>query len=659
MQFGPYQLLARIGSGGVADVFRASRASRHGGERIYALKRMHRHFSDDPEWVDMFVTEAQITAELNHPNVVQVYEFGEIEGYYYLAMEYIEGHDLAWLTERFEALKLRIPIAIAVHIAAEVCGALSHAHTSRDFHGQPVGLVHRDISPANILVARTGEVKLVDFGIAKAKRRTEETTQGKIKGKFAYMSPEQINGEALDHRSDIFSFGIVLHEMLTGTGLFRSPSVVMTIDRIVNGTIHRPSRLNGKVPPELDEITLRALARDKEHRYQLTSELRDDLLHCAAEITGGATHVQVSEWSKGLASQPLPEADPGDQAASAVDQSTQIERISGEQALATVATPRPQAAALEPEPHLDDPLDEPGLETLPEFVINGGAARLGSVASPPGPSQHAPDGRQKFPPSGLGPNPSAPAPLETIKTPLAAALEAQPLPIYDHSATSQQSAFEEDYDAPTTIGGPDSDLLAAALREATKGGAAPGITTSERGSPRHEMGGDGSDDAPTGTYEPLRSRSVRGQHNAPTQRDQAESLRVEPSSSPVRVLEGQAPRGSKELRLAEHPPLSTTALAQDFEAGALPRPAAAQHPVVVPAASAALGHNPAQSHFESATQWPGTAPNAAHSSGPYYAPPIAEGVTKPAGVTKGLLVGIVLLSLVLVAGLISVVLLVI
>lgn len=294
VRFGSYELVDKIGSGGMADVYRA-RAVDGDFARPLAIKRIREPLSGDPTWVQMFIEEARLTAELHHPNIVQVLDFGEHDGLYFLAMELVEGHDLAWLAERMEQ-EGPIPAPIAMYVCLEVLQALAHAHARRDARGRLLGLIHRDVSPANILISWEGEVKLTDFGIAKVRKRATETTQGRIKGKFGYMAPEQVRGEELDGRTDLFALGIVLYEILTGVPLFHAPSAAATIRRVMHAPVHPPSRENPRIPPELDAIVLKALARDAPLRYQSAEAFHADLLSCARGTTGTLLTGDLAAW---------------------------------------------------------------------------------------------------------------------------------------------------------------------------------------------------------------------------------------------------------------------------------------------------------------------------------------------------------------------------
>ena len=219
-KFGQYILLDKVGSGGMAELFKAKKVGIEGFERVLAIKRILPHLSSDEEFIDMFIAEAKLVALLSHKNITQVYDFGKIGQNYFIAMEYIRGKDLRGLLKRCNEKNIKFPITLAVFIAKEVASGLSYAHRQKDSMEKSLNIIHRDVSPQNILISYDGDVKVVDFGIAKAGSQSRTTT-GVLKGKLSYMSPEQAWGKTIDHRSDIFAIGIVLYEMLTGERLLR------------------------------------------------------------------------------------------------------------------------------------------------------------------------------------------------------------------------------------------------------------------------------------------------------------------------------------------------------------------------------------------------------------------------------------------------------
>jgi serine/threonine protein kinase len=278
--FGKYTLFERIGRGGMADVFKARVQGPAGFERTFVVKRILPHLSDDPSFTKMFIDEAKLAAKLSHPNIVQVYELGNVDGEYFMSMEYVRGHDLA---ETMRTLWARVgpprPELVA-YVGREMCRALAYAHEFTSDDGQVLGMIHRDVSPSNVMLSFDGTVKLLDFGIAKAlgeDAAEEATKSGTLKGKFAYMAPEQTGSNEIDRRIDIFATGIVLHEILTGRRLFKGENDMQTIERVRRCEIPLPSLHNPLCPPQLDQIVLQALAKNCDDRYQSASEMADAL----------------------------------------------------------------------------------------------------------------------------------------------------------------------------------------------------------------------------------------------------------------------------------------------------------------------------------------------------------------------------------------------
>jgi hypothetical protein len=275
--FGKYYLLERINVGGMAEVFRAKAYGVEGFERLLAVKRILPNIAEDQEFITMFIDEAKIAVQLNHANIAQIFDLGVVDGSYFIAMEHIHGRDLRAIFERCRQKNEPMPIAQACFIAMKNCEGLDYAHNKRDQGGREMALVHRDVSPQNVIVSFEGEVKLIDFGIAKAAGKMGKTQAGILKGKFGYMSPEQVRGLPIDRRSDIFSTGIVLYELLTNERLFVGESDFSTLEKVRNVEILPPSTYNRKIPEELERIVLKALAKDVEDRYQNAIDLHDEL----------------------------------------------------------------------------------------------------------------------------------------------------------------------------------------------------------------------------------------------------------------------------------------------------------------------------------------------------------------------------------------------
>lgn len=280
-RFGKYELLQRIRVGGMAEVYRARELA--APDRLLAIKRILPSLTDEADYVAMFVDEARLGLKLSHPNVVAAYELGVIEDEHYIALEYVAGVDVATILRRARERAEPVPIHVACQIMREVCAALHHAHELRDESGAPLGIVHRDVSPQNVLVSYDGEVKLIDFGIAKSTQQLARTQAGLLKGKHGYLSPEQAQGHVVDRQSDVFSAGICLYEMLSAERLFNGSSDFSTVVRVRNAQVAPLHDKNPQVPPELASIAHRALARERDDRYRTAAELGDALERFMAE----------------------------------------------------------------------------------------------------------------------------------------------------------------------------------------------------------------------------------------------------------------------------------------------------------------------------------------------------------------------------------------
>jgi serine/threonine protein kinase len=277
-RFGPYELIDRMAIGGMAEVFKAKKAGVEGFQKVVALKRILPHLSDNKEFLDMFVDEAKMVAGLNHPNIVQTLDLGRIEDSYYIEMEYVHGRDLRTIMKRAREKGLRMPLDLSLRVVSQVCAALEYAHRKKDDRGRPMEIVHRDVSPQNILISFEGEVKLVDFGIAKAATKASSTDRGALRGKLLYMSPEQAWGRPIDRRSDVFSLGIVLYEMVTETKAFIGAGTELTILELVRQCVITPAReVNPRVPEALDRVIMKALAREPAERYQDAGQMQRGL----------------------------------------------------------------------------------------------------------------------------------------------------------------------------------------------------------------------------------------------------------------------------------------------------------------------------------------------------------------------------------------------
>ena len=277
-RFGQYEILERIASGGMAELYKAKRTGVEGFQKIVAIKKILPHLADDEEFVTMFADEAKLAAQLNHPNIIHIYDLGKIQaGGYFIAMEYVDGRDLRAIQQAGREMGVPLPVPLAVYVASKVASALDYAHRRRDAEGHELNIVHRDVSPQNILISYEGDIKLCDFGIAKAASKASKTQSGALKGKIQYMSPEQAWGKPIDRRSDLFSLGVVLHELLTGERLFHGDTDINVLEKVRVAEIAPPSRANPEVPQNLDAVVLKALAREPDDRYTNASDLLRDL----------------------------------------------------------------------------------------------------------------------------------------------------------------------------------------------------------------------------------------------------------------------------------------------------------------------------------------------------------------------------------------------
>lgn len=451
-RFGPYELLEPLAAGGMARVYRARMSGALGFEKIVAVKFMLPDFAADPLAVKMFVDEARLAATLTHANIVGILDFGERDGEHYIAMEYVSGANARVLVRRAaETGRLPSP-AIAAHIVSEAARGLEYAHAKTDAEGRALHIVHRDVSPQNIVVSWDGEVKILDFGIARSRQRSFETAVGTIKGKCAYMSPEQALGQAVDHRSDLFSLGAVLYELLTGTKAFPQPGLdaleKVRLAEFVAAEVLRPD-----LPPGLVAILRRSMARDPDQRYRSASAMLDDLrIFMAEDRASGATSVDaaaLSTWAQGLFEvsdsdiavggtepdfpAPAPVAEPGllpgwgdtDNSNAAAREPAPAVRRPAATALASMTFTGSE------EPEADDGVRDVTMVTLQPASASGASPAVGAGwVLPPAPSP----GRVQ-PPSFAPPPPSpssagpAPPPLPTPPPPSAipeAAPVAQP-----------------------------------------------------------------------------------------------------------------------------------------------------------------------------------------------------------------------------------------
>jgi serine/threonine protein kinase len=276
LPFGNYYLLERLAVGGMAEVYLAKCFGAAGYEKLVALKRILPTIAEDDEFIAMFIDEAKIAGQLSHANIASIFDLGKINSSYFIAMEYVSGLDLRTLWDRANE-KEGIPLEMACYFTKKICEGLDYAHRRRDNRGRPLGIIHRDVSPQNILVSYDGAVKVIDFGIAKAANRMVRTQTGILKGKFAYMAPEQARGEPIDHRSDIFAIGTMLYELVTGQRAFKADSDFALLEKVRKVDIVPPRKINPQLPKELEKIIAKAMSREAGQRYAWASSLAQDL----------------------------------------------------------------------------------------------------------------------------------------------------------------------------------------------------------------------------------------------------------------------------------------------------------------------------------------------------------------------------------------------
>ncbi len=308
--FGPYTLLRRLAAGGMAEVYLGRTSGAAGFEKLVAIKRVHPHHSADESFGSMLLDEAKLSVSLSHRNIVQTLDLGCVDGAYVLVMEHVEGYDAQRLLDALRQAGRVLPVDLAAHIAAEVCRGLDYVHGHRDEHGEPTGIIHRDVSPQNVLLSLAGEVKIADFGIAKARSRRSDPDSRVIKGKYFYMSPEQAWALPLDHRSDIFSAGVVLWELLVGERLHKESQIQTLLDAVRRAEVPPPSSARHGVPEALDAIVARATASNPTDRYTDAGAMADALIAYLA--SRGPVHAsrRIGEMLAGMpaasASGPVP-----------------------------------------------------------------------------------------------------------------------------------------------------------------------------------------------------------------------------------------------------------------------------------------------------------------------------------------------------------------
>ena len=298
--FGSFKLLRRLAAGGMGEIWLAEQKGSAGFSKRVVLKTILECFADDPSLVEMFLDEGRIAANLSHPNIAQTFDLGQCgkgaDAPYYIAMEYVHGRDLRDLLITNIDRKQFIPLNLVLRIIADVCQGLHHAHTVKTPEGHPDGIIHRDVSPQNILITFDGVVKIVDFGVAKATERASKTKSGVLKGKYAYMSPEQVRSKGLDGRSDVFSVGVVMYELVTGRRLFKRDSEMKTLDAVISAIVPKPRRFDTSVPPEVEKLMLKALSLRPKDRFQSAQEMQLTIEDLMIELQLPASSAHLSSF---------------------------------------------------------------------------------------------------------------------------------------------------------------------------------------------------------------------------------------------------------------------------------------------------------------------------------------------------------------------------
>jgi serine/threonine protein kinase len=299
VRLGEYHLLKKLAQGGMGTIYLAKRLGVGGFEKTFVIKCMLDSLADDQEVQAMFIDEARLAARLAHPNIAQIYDFGVIEGTYYIAMEHIPGEDLRAIISRLRERKAKIPVPIALRIMLDLCAGLEYAHSYTEA-GKPMGIIHRDISPANIMVSYHGTVKLLDFGIAKATSRVSATRSGGLKGKLGFLSPEQINDSPVDARADVFCLGITFYLLVANRHPWRRESEVATMHAIVHDELPDPREFRDNIPEEVVTVMRKALARDREERYRSAAEMGSALQLALTKLAPGVGAADVATFMVAL-----------------------------------------------------------------------------------------------------------------------------------------------------------------------------------------------------------------------------------------------------------------------------------------------------------------------------------------------------------------------
>jgi tetratricopeptide (TPR) repeat protein len=297
-RFGKYLLLEKLATGGMAQLYRAKIIGVEGFEKFIAIKQILPHLAHEEELITSFIDEAKLAALLNHQNIVQIYDFGSMENSYFITMEFLFGKDLRAVNSKAKEKGTPVSLENALYLISKVCAGLDYAHKLKDFQGKSLNIIHRDISPQNVFLTYEGDVKIVDFGIAKAASQSTITQMGMIKGKVAYMSPEQAAGKVIDHRSDIFATGILLYELLAGCRMFTGDDTLQILSKVREGEFTPLATLKGGLPGKLYDIAAKALAKDPEDRYQSCADMQADIEECIFRLNLRPSGRSMAEYLK-------------------------------------------------------------------------------------------------------------------------------------------------------------------------------------------------------------------------------------------------------------------------------------------------------------------------------------------------------------------------
>lgn len=424
-RFGKYLLLEKLATGGMAQLYRAKIIGVEGFEKFIAIKQILPHLAHEEELITSFIDEAKLAALLNHQNIVQIYDFGSMENSYFITMEYLFGKDLRAVNAKAKEKGSPVTIENALYLISKACAGLDYAHKLKDFQGKSLNIIHRDISPQNVFLTYEGDVKIVDFGIAKAASQSTITQVGMIKGKVAYMSPEQAAGKVIDHRSDIFATGILLYELLAGCRMFTGDDTLQILSKVREGEFTPLATLKGGLPEKLYDIAAKALAKDPEDRYQSCADMQADIEECIFRLNLRPSGRSMAEYLKILFAEEI-EAEgkrmadaAGAGAASDLAQEAESERRSVD----TPPAQKPPAPKAEPAPPAKT---APQVRPVPPEPAKGG--KKGALAAVAGVAVLALLGGAYYL-MGKGPaGTTATAPAAKAPVPAPAAPQASPSP---------------------------------------------------------------------------------------------------------------------------------------------------------------------------------------------------------------------------------------